>query len=128
MSSVFQLPFKVDNQAIWQNHILKFYTIYLVLWLYTTLSFKTGLQVRAIGPPTKSKQLHKGVPFPTAASAYHISVNTAVVKKYRFHDSRYSLIVTLINKIECKYQTRLNFDQIMRSCLCICKDRKVFSS
>ena len=37
-------------------------------------------------------------------------------------------MVTLINKIECKYQTNLNFAQIMGACLCICKDRKVFSS
>ena len=51
-----------------------------MLWLYTILSFKTGLQVRAIGPPTKLKQLHRGAPFPAAASAYHISVSTVVVK------------------------------------------------
>ena len=37
-------------------------------------------------------------------------------------------MVTLINKIECKYQTNLNFAQIMGARLCICKDRKVFSS
>ena len=37
-------------------------------------------------------------------------------------------MVTLINKIECKYQTNLNFAQIMRACLCVSKDRKVFSS
>ena len=37
-------------------------------------------------------------------------------------------MVTLINKIECKYQTKLNIAQIMGACLCICKDKKVFSS
>ena len=28
MSSAFPLPFKVDNQDIWQNDTLKFYTMY----------------------------------------------------------------------------------------------------
>ena len=28
MSSAFPLPFKVYNQDIWQNHTLKFYTMY----------------------------------------------------------------------------------------------------
>ena len=37
-------------------------------------------------------------------------------------------MVKLLNKIECKYQTNLNFAQIMGARLCICKDRKVFSS
>ena len=37
-------------------------------------------------------------------------------------------MVKLINKIECKYQSNLNLAQIMGARLCICKDRKVFSS
>ena len=28
MSSTFPLPFKVDKQAIWENHSPKFYTMY----------------------------------------------------------------------------------------------------
>ena len=28
MYSAFPLPFKVDNQAIWEKHILNFYTMY----------------------------------------------------------------------------------------------------
>ena len=37
-------------------------------------------------------------------------------------------MVTLINKTEWQYQTNLNFTQIMGARLCICKDRKFFSS
>ena len=71
MSSAFPLPFKVDNQANWQNRSSKFYTMSpRVVAIYTTLSFKTGLQIRAIVPTTKSKQLYKGAPFPGTASAY----------------------------------------------------------
>ena len=41
----------------------------LVWWLYTTFSFKTGLQIRVIVPLTKPKQLYEGAPFPATASA-----------------------------------------------------------
>ena len=37
-------------------------------------------------------------------------------------------MVTLINKIKCKYRMKLNFAQIMGARLCICEDRRVFSS
>ena len=36
-------------------------------WLHTTLSFKRGIQIRAIFPSAMSKQLYKGVPFPATA-------------------------------------------------------------
>ena len=85
MSSAFPLPFKVDNQAIWQNHSLKFYTMYLVLRLYTTLSFKTGIQIQEIVPPTKSKQLYKGAPFPATASVYFSKYGDC--KEYKFRNS-----------------------------------------
>ena len=56
----------------------------------------------------------------------HISVNMAVVK----NTNSITLVCNgdVINKIECKYQTKLNFAQIMGARLCISKDRKVFSS
>ena len=56
-------------------------------WLYKTISFKTGVQIRAIIPPTKSKQLYKGVPFPAAASAYLCKHGGC--KKYKFCNSSY---------------------------------------
>ena len=59
----------------------------------------------------------------------HISVNMAVVKNINSVTIWWwFVIVTLINKIECKYQTNLSFAQVMGARLCICKDRKVFSS
>ena len=70
MASAFPIALKVDNQAIWQNCTKKFYTICLAWRLYITLSFKTGLQIRAVFPSTKPKQFYKGAPFPATASAY----------------------------------------------------------
>ena len=40
------------------------------MWrLYTNTSFKTGLQILAIIPSTKPKQLYKDIAFPATASA-----------------------------------------------------------
>ena len=70
MSSAFPLPFKVDNQASWQNQSLKFYTMYpRVVAIYHPF-IKAGLQIQAIVPPTKSKQLYNAAPFPGTESAY----------------------------------------------------------
>ena len=65
MLSAVPLPF--DNQAIWQNHTLNFIEYTFAWWLYTTFSLKQDGQIQAIVASTKSKQLYKGVPFPTTA-------------------------------------------------------------
>ena len=39
-------------------------------WLHTTLSFTSGLQIRAIVPSTKSKQLYKGAQFQATEFTY----------------------------------------------------------
>ena len=39
MSSAFPLPFKIDNQAISQNHVPEFYTVYpRVVAIYNPLT------------------------------------------------------------------------------------------
>ena len=80
---------------------------------YTTLSFTTGVQIQAIFPPKKSKQLYKGAPSSATASAYLCKYGAC--KKYKFHmtvvchgevkSSEIKSSVT-VNKIECKYQTK----------------------
>ena len=72
MSSAFSLPFKVDNQTIWQkphsevlHHALSLCGGYRPPFL-----FKTGLQVRAIVPSTMPEQLYKGAPFPATVFTY----------------------------------------------------------
>ena len=54
----------------------------------------------------------------------HIYVKIAVVKSL----NSITLVCDGNVKIECKYQTKLNFAQIMGAPICICKARKVFSS
>ena len=49
MSSVFPLPFKVNNQAIWQNHTLKFYTMYLRVPFFCQDANKTRSNCTIIG-------------------------------------------------------------------------------
>ena len=69
MSSSFHFPFKLDNQDIWLNHTLNFYTICPFVVVYTTLLF-TDLQIRATVPSTNIKQLYRNAYFPAAASAH----------------------------------------------------------
>ena len=54
-------------------------------YIATILSFKTGMQIRIIVPPAKSKQLYKGAPFPATPSAYLCKYGGC--KKYKFHNS-----------------------------------------
>ena len=54
-------------------------------WLYATLSFKTSIQIQAIVPPTKSRQVCKDAPFSATASAYFCKYGD--FKEYKFRKS-----------------------------------------
>ena len=85
MSSVLPLLFKVDSQVFSKTTVWNFTPRTVVWWLYTTLSFKRNLQIRAILLSTKSEQLHKGVSIPATASTNICKYGCC--KKYKFHDS-----------------------------------------
>ena len=57
----------------------------LVWLLYTTHSFKAGLQIRTIVPSTSHTSYYKGAPFPAAASVYFCKY--CGCKKLKLYDS-----------------------------------------
>ena len=118
MASAFLLPFNVDNQAIWRDHVSSCRGYIPPFHLKPVYKYEQLFHQQSQNNYLK-EHLFQLVHL-------HISVNMAVVK----NANSITLVCDddVINKIECKYQTKLNFAQIMGARLCICKDRKVFSS
>ena len=70
MSLAFPLPFKVDNQAIWQNHTEILYHVPLCCSYISRFHLKQSYKyLGAIVSSTNPKQLYKDASFPDTASA-----------------------------------------------------------
>ena len=78
-------PSRLIIKPFGKTTVRNFIPCTFVSWLYTTISFKTGIQIQAIVPPTKSKQLYNGAPFPATASAYFCKYGGC--KEYKFRNS-----------------------------------------